>query len=61
VPTTTGEGRNFLLSWFASERLVPSVRVRNKIVRNQDIVMRFEFSEMMSSSEGNAKLYCASK
>jgi hypothetical protein len=63
VPTTIGEGRSFLLSWLASERLVPNVRVRNRIVRNQDILMmRFEFSERRCLLvKANAKLGYASK
>jgi hypothetical protein len=51
-----------LLSWLASERLVPNVRVRNRIVRNQDILMmRFEFSERCLLVKANAKLGYASK
>jgi hypothetical protein len=54
--------RSFLLSRLASERLVPNVRPRIRIVRSQYILMRFEISvRKCLLVKANSKLSYASK
>jgi hypothetical protein len=54
--------RSCLLSWLASKRLVPNVRPRTRIVRNQYILLRFEISvRKCLLVKANLKLSYASK